>query len=114
MALAQARAAGVFTGAHQRFWDHARRSLGDAAGTRALCKVLLLHRHLPADVVVAGIDAAVMAGSADPEVVAIEVRVAADQRPPATVVPIGATRGDQRPAPVLDGYDGLLAAGGAQ
>ena len=48
VALAQARATGAFTETHQRFWDQARRQLGDSAGTRALCKVLLLHRSLPA------------------------------------------------------------------
>ena len=47
-ALAAARASGAFTGDHQRFWDAARRRLGDGAGTRALVGVLLLHRTLPA------------------------------------------------------------------
>ena len=49
---------GAFTGAHQRFWDAARRRLGDGAGTRALIGVLLLHRTLPAAAVTAGHDAA--------------------------------------------------------
>ena len=47
-ALAQAKAAGAFTAAHQRYWDAARRQHGDAAGTRALIEVLLAHRTLPA------------------------------------------------------------------
>ena len=47
-ALAQARAAGAFTAAHQGYWDAARRQHGDAAGTRALIEVLLAHRTLPA------------------------------------------------------------------
>jgi hypothetical protein len=34
-ALAQARAAGAFTSSHQRYWDAAHRSRGDANGTRA-------------------------------------------------------------------------------
>ena len=46
-ALAAARASGVFTGDHQRFWETARRRLGDGPGTRALIGVLLLHRTLP-------------------------------------------------------------------
>ena len=46
-ALAQAKAAGTFTAAHQRYWDAARREHGDAAGTRALIEVLLAHRTLP-------------------------------------------------------------------
>src|SRR5262249_43921208 len=47
-ALAQARAASIFTPAHQGYWDAARRQYGDAAGTRALLEVLLAHRTLPA------------------------------------------------------------------
>lgn len=74
VALAQARAAGTFTATHQRFWDEARRRLGDGAGTRALCKVLLLHRDLPAGVVEAGIDAALGVDSVDPNAVKIECR----------------------------------------
>jgi hypothetical protein len=58
MALSQARATGVFTVAHEAFWTRARRLHGDSDGTRALIEVLLLHRHLPADAVIAGIRAA--------------------------------------------------------
>jgi transposase len=36
LTLAQAREAGIFTSAHDRFWRRARRRLGDGAGTRAL------------------------------------------------------------------------------
>src|SRR5215470_2493437 len=49
----QARAQGTFTAVHQRYWDIARRQLGDGAGTRALIEVLLLHRSLPAEAVLA-------------------------------------------------------------
>lgn len=116
VALAQARAAGAFTETHERFWAEARRGLGDGAGTRALCKVLLLHRSLPAEIVTAGIDAALAVGSVDPEVVAIEARAASDRRrrPAAAVVPIAQARSAERPAPALGGYDDLLAAGGDQ
>ena len=38
-ALAQARASGAFTAAHQGFWDRARARLGDGPGTRALIEV---------------------------------------------------------------------------
>lgn len=111
-ALAQARASGAFTEVHERFWAQARRQLGDAAGTRALCRVLLLHRALPATVVIAGMTGALAAGSVDPEVVAIEARRAGQADGSlAVVVPIGARRFD-RPAPTLDGYDGLLAGAG--
>lgn len=116
VSLAQARAAGAFSETHERFWAEARRRLGDGAGTRALCKVLLLHRSLPAEAVTAGIDAAVTAGSIDPEVVTIEARRASDRRrtPAAVVVPISQARGAERPIPALGGYDDLLAAGGDQ
>jgi transposase len=112
-ALAQARASGSFTATHERFWTEARRKLGDGAGTRALIGVVLLQRRLAADVVVAAMDAALLIGSVDPEVVAIEARRLAQRRPPAPVVPIGTGSRDNRPPPRLDGYDALLAAGGA-
>lgn len=60
--LAQARATGAFTAGHQRYWDTARRRLGDGAGTRALIAVLL-HRTLPAAAVIAGISAALDSAS---------------------------------------------------
>ena len=83
-ALAQARAAGVFTSAHEAFWAAARARHGDAAGTRALIEVLLLHRRMPAAQVIAGITAALAAGSCSPDVVAVEARkhAAAAAAPP--------------------------------
>jgi transposase len=114
--LAQARHSGAFPSSHERVWAEARRHSGDAAGTRALCKVLLLHRGLPATVVTAGIDAALRAGSVDPEVVAIEARAAGEHRPPPApvVVPITQAHSAERPAPALTGYDDLLTAGAHQ
>ena len=56
MALSQARAAGVFTVAHEAFWTKARARHGDSDATRALIEVLLLHRHLPTAAVIAGIE----------------------------------------------------------
>jgi hypothetical protein len=53
---------------------HAARP-GDRDGTKALIGVLLLHRTLPTEVVLAGIDAAVAAGRCDPDLVAVEVPV---------------------------------------
>lgn len=64
-ALAQARTAGVFTPTHEAFWVAARTARGDAAGTRALIEVLL-HRHLPAAAVIAGIDAALQVRATSP------------------------------------------------
>lgn len=77
MALSQARAAGVFTVAHEAFWTRARRRHGDGDGTRALIEVLLLHRHLPPAAVIAGIRAALDVGSVSPELVALHARHAA-------------------------------------
>jgi hypothetical protein len=76
--LAQARAAGTFTAAHQQLWDAARARLGDGAGTRTLIEVLLLHRRLPATSVTAGIRAALAAGTCSADVVAVEARKHAD------------------------------------
>jgi hypothetical protein len=76
VSLAQARADGSFTVAHERFWAAARNRHGDTDGTRALIEVLLLHRNLSAGQVRAGINAALAAGSTSPDVVAIEARKA--------------------------------------
>jgi len=130
-ALAQARAAGAFTVTHQRYWDAARRRLGDGAGTRALIEVLLLHRTTPADAVLAGMNAALAVERIDANLVAVEARRHLEGAPPAAtgtapaaadgvadrpgrVVPIGARGEPARPAPGLTGYDDLLAAGGAR
>lgn len=113
-ALSQARAAGAFGPTHERFWTEARRRRGDGAGTRALIGVLLLQRGLPAQVVTDAMDAALAIGSVDPDVVAIEARRIAARRPTAQIVPIGTGAVDVRPAPRLEGYDLLLAAGSEQ
>jgi transposase len=135
--LAQARADGTFTGAHDAFWAAARAAHGDAAGTRALIEVLLLHRRMPAEAVLAGITAALNAGAASPELVAIEARKAAqaarelpaagdtagalpcDEGPDgggtgqATVITLPGRRTpvpeDKRPLPSVDAYDQLLS-----
>jgi hypothetical protein len=78
-ALHQARAAGTFTGRHQRYWDLARRRLGDSGGTRALIAVLLLHRTLPAGAVEAGMAAALGCDRIDADLVAVEARRQLDE-----------------------------------
>lgn len=75
-ALATARSEGSFTSAHEAFWAAARAAHGDAAGTRLLIEVLLLHRHRRAEFVIAGITTALEAGATSPELVAIETRKA--------------------------------------
>ncbi|MEU4843136.1 Mu transposase domain-containing protein [Nocardia testacea] len=73
-ALEQARAAGKFTPVHEARWAAARRAHGDRDGTRALIEVLLLHRHLPHDHVVAGLAAAQQTGALTADAVALEAR----------------------------------------
>jgi hypothetical protein len=132
-ALAQARGGGAFTGLHQRYWDLARRRLGDGGGTRALIAVLLLHRTLPAAAVAAGMTAALGCDRIDADLVAVEARRHLEPTVESAVTatagtgtgtvevlaavrPLGAatSAADARPAPSLAGYDELLAAGGAR
>jgi hypothetical protein len=123
-ALAQARAAGTFTPAHEAFWAAARKALGDGPGTRALVEVLLLHRHLGHGDVHAGLTAVLAVGSVSPDVIAVEARKAAQRRglqpPPVPALParrqvISLTGrrqtvlpGDDRPPPSIAVYDDLL------
>lgn len=105
-ALAQAKARGVFTASHQRYWDAARSARGDAKGTRALIAILLAHRSMPAGSLIAAMDRAVTSGWLDPETVLIDAR-----RHTSTLVPVatidGLARYD-RPPPSLADYDDLL------
>ncbi|MEU9245717.1 IS21 family transposase [Streptomyces sp. NPDC048385] len=129
-ALAAARAEGSFTAAHEAFWASALKAHGDAAGTRALIEVLLLHRRMPAEAVQIGITAALKAGSTSPDVVAIEARKAEaaarhpepeddeNDPPPWAEENVGrvlslpqrraALPEDRRPPPSVDRYDQLL------
>lgn len=106
-ALAQAKACGVFTQTHQRYWDAARRERGDAGGTRALIEVLLAHRTLPAAALQIAMGKATDAGLLDPQVVLIDARRHAGGQV-APVIPIGALARYDRPTPTLTGYDDLL------
>lgn len=108
-ALVAARACGAFTQTHQRFWDGARRSLGDGAGTRVLIAALLSHRTLPAEAVIAAMTAALSTGRFDADLLAVEARRRADAgRPVAEVVAPAGVAGQVRALPTLAGYDQLL------
>jgi hypothetical protein len=111
LATHQARTSGVLTAAHEQFWARARRKFGDAGGTRALIEVLLLHRGMPFPAVHAALEAVNSAGSADPNLVAIEARrITEGRRPTGSTVPsAGHLRRFDRDVPVLTVYDGLLA-----
>jgi hypothetical protein len=106
--LAQARAAGTFTDIHDAFWAAARAAHGDAAGTRALIEVLLLHRRMPPETVLAGITAALQAGSSSPQLVAIEARKA--ERPAQTLL----DEEDLAELAELAGLPGLSALAGTE
>jgi transposase len=123
--LHQARAAGRFTPVHDAWWAAARAAHGDAAGTRALVEVLLLHRRMAHEHVVAGIAAALRAGAMTADVVAMEARKAADAGTPVTAAqpdeipqpsPVTSLTGrrlaalpaDSRPLPSVAAYDQLL------
>jgi transposase len=103
-ALAQARRTGRFRPEHQQFWDEARRRDGDAAGTRALCDVLLLHRYHDPEHVLVGIRAALSIGSIDPAVVAVESRRAIEHEQPTDAI----EPGNIERFPELGVYDQLL------
>lgn len=133
-ALAKARAAGTFTAAHEAFWAAARKTDGDAAGTRELIDVLLLHRSMDARDVIAGLEAALRVGAVTAGVVAVEARrhagangsnpvgrlVAHSPEPERRVVSLTQRRladpaaviaglpADARPIPSVTGYDELL------
>lgn len=131
-ALAAARQAGVFTAAHESFWQETRKVNGDSAGTRELIEVLLLHRTMRTADVLAGIRAALTVGAVTADVVAVEARLhaggatlhrhpvahenVAEQRvvrltqrrlrDPAAV--IAGLPPDRRPLPTVTQYDELL------
>lgn len=81
-ALVTARQNGSFTEVHEAFWAAARATHADAAGTRALIEVVLLHRRMPAAAVEQGVAAAIRGGATSADVVAVEAHRAAAQIPP--------------------------------
>ena len=126
-ALEQARAAGRFTPVHDAWWAAARKTHGDAAGTRELIGVLLAHRHLPHEVLVIGLARALAAGAMTADAVVLEARKAAEDNTseqadehqatggddPEAVASLTARRlatlpTDSRPLPSVAVYDALL------
>lgn len=70
----------MFTPAHDAFWATARKTDGDAEATRELIDVLLLHRVMDDEDVIAGITAALRVGAVSADVVAVEARCVAAER----------------------------------
>ncbi|MCX4234694.1 hypothetical protein [Streptomyces ortus] len=111
---------------HDAWWEATRRAHGDAAGTRALIEVLLLHRHMSHHHVIAGIAAALQAGALTSDAVALEARRAAERETPSEPGPdtapgridpvvvaliarrLAALPSDPRPLPSVAAYDQLL------
>jgi len=122
-ALVTARTAGLFTPAHDVFWAAARGQHGDSAGTRVLIEVLLLHRRLTAEAVLAGMAAAVGLGRLEADLVAVEPRRHLEPSRPAVLVAGLTTQGlaavgpareqTHRPPPTLSDHDTLLTPLGA-
>ena len=114
--LAQARAQGVFTSAHQAWWEHVRRVLGDRDGTRALVDVLLGARRIAPARVEEALSRAAQAGWTTAEAVLVEARRLAETGTVGTVL-LDADLGhaltvlgtDRDALPSLGAYDGLLA-----
>ena len=109
-ALHQARASGAFTPTHDEFFAEARRRLGDKDGTKAMVEVLLSHRSLPAEAVIAGMARALKAGVVDPAVVVVEARRSMAKEVVALVPLDSPLSRFDRPAPSLSRYDDLLEA----
>lgn len=126
-ALEQARAAGKFTPVHDAWWAAVRKIRGDAEGTRALIEVLLLHRSMAHEHVVAGLATALAVGALTPDAVAVEARKAAQAEPHGTGQPpepvvadtasavasltqrrLATLPADTRPLPSVAAYDRLL------
>ncbi|MGQ4388847.1 hypothetical protein [Streptomyces sp. SAS_270] len=95
----QARAEGTFTAEHEAFWALAKQQLGEIDGTKALVRILLLHRHQQHGDVIVGLRAALRLGTCSEDVVALEARKAAqaDGRAP-TVTAAPATPDRPEPA----------------
>lgn len=107
--LAHAKAAGVFTPAHQRFWDQCRAAHGDQAGTRTMVEVLLGYRSLSVAAMNTAIGHAIESGVCDADTVIIDARrVADDCCVPQPLRVIGELKRFDRPAPSLTAYDDLL------
>ena len=107
IALSQAKASGIFTEAHQKYWDALMDSRGDLPGTNAFIEVLFAHRNLKSESLIAAMEVAVEAGALEPQSVIIDARNL-ESGPIAPVIPLETVAKYDRPAPTLDHYDNLL------
>jgi hypothetical protein len=72
--LQQARAAGAWPAAYDRLWEQLRQRHGEAAGTRQMIDVLILHRKIESAEVHAAVAHALELGCCDAEAVELLLR----------------------------------------
>jgi transposase-like protein len=110
--LHQARSAGDFPAAYDECWAKLKARFGERPGTRAMIEVLLLHRELPRDVLVAAVVKALDMGAVNPASVELLARAAMDGEPvQASLIEVGDLSRYARALPDLSGYDALLGCG---
>jgi len=109
-ALAQARARGVWPAIYDELWTRLMARHGKQEGTRHMVGVLQLGRHEAAGRLADLVAQALLLGC--PDLAAIRhLAMAADLRHPVMAgIAVGPLASYDRPLPVLDAYDGLLAA----
>jgi hypothetical protein len=110
--LHQARACGKFPPCYDRLWNALKTRSGDRVGTRQMIEVLLLHRLMPASVVVAAVSQALGAGAIDPGAIALIARhLGKDPEPEPIQLPLqwlGSLARFEREVPEVGDYDQLL------
>jgi hypothetical protein len=110
--LHQARSRGDFPAAYDEYWAKLKARLGERPGTRAMIEVLLLHRELPREVVVAAVIKALDMGAINPASIELLARRAMDGEPvQASLIEVGDLARYARALPDLAGYDALLGCG---
>ena len=110
LALHQARGRGEFPHAYDQLWTLMRRRFGEAAGTRALIEVLLLHRKHERAVVSGAVECALELGTVDPGTVALIARnLIAEPDKKVASIDVGHLSRYDRPRGDTATYDELLA-----
>jgi hypothetical protein len=112
VALHQARSRGDFPASYDEVWAKLKARLGERDGTRAMIKVLLLHRSYPKAVMVAAVAKALAMGAIDPASIELLARSAVAGEPvQLAMIEVGELARYARALPDLSPYDQLLACG---
>jgi hypothetical protein len=112
--LEQARQAGLWPACFDRLWDALMEKQGRPSGTKQMIELLKLGRTHGRDRLQEAIEQALAAGCADSAAVRHLLQRQELQHTSCEPVEIGFLARYQRPLPVLQEYDRLLAQGGAQ